>query len=280
MYLVVIVGAAVALLALLVILFLNIGEDPDGDDIAPTSQAAVTSEPAAPDPGQPATTANGSTSASNQTTASTATTASPSTATSSSGATSSSSIGSTTPPPATQPVVWPAPGSGTQFATPDDAARSFAEDLAGFNDPVLSPFRAGDGRSGEIDLQPIATGPVSTILLRQVGTDDSWSVIAVVNDNIIIDQPAPGEAVANPMTLSGQARAFEGHVDVRIYVHGQTSPIAEGFVTGRGDGVLGRFDSTLDWPSSTRGSGMLVLGTFSANDGAAWDVAAVPVSFS
>lgn len=278
LYIVVLVGAAVAVLALLVILFVNTGgDDTDSDsfELTTTAELSATTEPAPTDPNQPTTTSGTTPSTTDQATAPT-TAAS---ATSTTGATSTSTPTISPPATPTQAVVWPDPDSGTRFATPDAAARSFAVDLAGFADPVLGEFQAGDGRSGEIELRPRPTGPVSTILLRQVGSDDSWSVIAVVNENIVITQPAAGDVVANPMVLVGQARAFEGHVDVRLFAHGQTEPIATGFVTGRGDGVLGPFDSTLEWPPATQGPGILVLSTSSAEDGPLWDVAAIPINF-
>ena len=278
LYIVLLVGAAVAVLALLVIVFVTTrGDDTDSDsfELTTTAEPSAATEPPPTDTNQATTTSGTAPSTTDQATASTT---APANATSTTGATSTPTTGSPATP--TQAVVWPDPDSGTRFTTPEAAARSFAVDLAGFADPVLGEFQAGDGRSGEIELRPIPTGPVSTILLRQVSSDDSWSVIAVVNENIVITQPAAGEVVANPMVLVGQARAFEGHVDVRLFRHGQTDPIATGFVTGRGDGVLGSFDSTLDWPPATQGPGILVLSTSSAEDGSLWDVAAIPVNFS
>jgi hypothetical protein len=85
---------------------------------------------------------------------------------------------------------------------------------------------------------------------------------------------------AHELVFAGEARAFEGHVDVRLCASGQRDPVAEGFVTGRGDGVLGAFDATIERPRDLRGTGILVLGTASADDGSVWDVAAIPIRFS
>lgn len=174
-------------------------------------------------------------------------------------------------------MVWPAPGS-SGFSTPDEAARRFAIDLAGFRDPVLGEFQSGDARSGEIAVRPGPSGPVTTVLLRQVAGDESWWVIGAQSDDIVIDQPRTGDRIAGSLDVSGRARAFEGHVDVALHQHGVDKPVVTGFVTGRGDGVLGEFDEVFDVPAGTTGSGVLVLIAASGDDGTAWTVAAVPVS--
>lgn len=66
----------------------------------------------------------------------------------------------TTPPPvpADTTALWPFPGSSTRFATPEEAARSFATQFLRFEDPQLAAFQAGDTRSGEVSLRPRAMG--------------------------------------------------------------------------------------------------------------------------
>lgn len=198
-------------------------------------------------------------------------------------ATSSGSSVSTSSPattlPTSQPVVWPDPGESTGFDSPEEAARSFAVDLAGFTEPRVGEFRAGDGRSGEIEIRPSDTGPVTTILLRQVAADESWWVIGAVSEDIVIDQPSTGQVVTGTMLVAGEARAFEGTVDVALFAHGQTEPLVTGFVTGRGDGELGAFEESFDVPASASGPGFLLLTSPNADDGAAWTVAAIPVEF-
>ncbi len=277
-YIILLIGAAVALIALLVILFVNSDDNDDGQDPTDTTvEAPATIGPSSTDTSQPTTASTASPTTSDQSTTQSTASSSSTTATT----TGSSTTGQVTvPTDPTQAVVWPAPGSGTVYETPEAAAQGFAEDFIGFDDPVLGDFRAGDSRSGEIELQPQASGPVSTILLRQVGSDGSWSVIAVENENIMIDTPDSGQLLANPMALAGEARAFEGHVDVRLYASGQRDPVAEGFVTGRGDGVLGAFDETIELPKDLRGTGILVLTTANGDDGSVWDVAAIPIRFS
>lgn len=261
------IAAAVVLAVALVVIGVYLAQRSDGDDagfgLADDTSTSVGETPTS-------TAAEGTT----------ATTAAPasSTATSAASTTSTTSASSTvTAAPVSQPVVWPDPGQTTGFDTPENAARSFAVDLAGFAEPVIGEFRAGDSRSGEIDVQPGATGPITTILVRQVGSDDSWWVIGATSEDIVISQPSTGQTLTASMRLTGEARAFEGTVDVALFVHGQADPVVSGFVTGRGDGVLGPFDESFDLPAGIAGPGMLLLTSAGGEDGTAWTVAAIPV---
>src|SRR5689334_12156148 len=74
--------------------------------------------------------------------------------------------------PATLPVdtstaVWP-PAGGARYTEPVAAAKGFATDLLGFVDPVVGVYQAGDSRSGEVEVRPVATGPVTTVVVRQL----------------------------------------------------------------------------------------------------------------
>ncbi len=264
----------VVLVALAVFLIARQLDRDDGLDAGAGATSSTASTESSVPPSSETTATSSSTSESS--TASTGTSSS-STSSSPTSSTTASTITATTGTGQNGAVVWPAPGT-SGFATPDEAARRFAIDLAGFRDPVLGEFQSGDARSGEIAVRPEPSGPVTTVLLRQAGADDSWWVIGAHSDDIIIDQPRTGDRVAGSFEVSGRARAFEGHVDVALHRHGVDKPIVTGFVTGRGDGVLGEFDEMFDVPAGTTGSGVLVLTAAGGDDGTAWTVAAVPVN--
>ena len=283
------IAAAVVIGVVLVALaaYLAIGGDDDGGfeisasttttsvTLPPSSTPTTTPTTAQPSSASTATTAT--TSASSVVTSPTSTpTSAGITTTSTPASTTSTSTGS--PVPSTPDVVWPDPGETTGFDTPEDAAHGFAVDLAGFREPLIGEFRAGDGRSGEIEIRPSATGPVTVVLLRQVTADDSWWVIGAVTDDIDLDTPRTGDVIEGSLQLSGRARAFEGHVTITVHRHGDDEPIAQSFVTGRGDGVLGPFEKQLDVYPPTPGPGLVLLVAPSAEDGSAWAVTAVPIS--
>lgn len=121
-----------------------------------------------------------------------------------------------------QPAVWPLPDE--VLATPDEAARSFLGNVFKVP-PVFGQYRAGDSRSGEIEVlvgeQPAVVR--STLLLRQLGPEDGWFVIGAVNSHMTISSPESGSEVpAGIVTVSGLARGFEAQVSIAAYVAGDS----------------------------------------------------------
>lgn len=185
----------------------------------------------------------------------------------------------TTPPPATADTtaLWPFPGSSTRFATPEDAARSFATEYLRFEDPQLAAFQAGDTRSGEVPLRPRANGPVTTVLVRQVGPGDDWSVLGAVTENIDVTAPATLTEIFSPVRVTGRALAFEGNVQVEVRADGGLGPIGAGIVTGGGD-VMRPFEGSIPFETPGAPYGALVLFTASAENGQVWEAAAFRVA--
>jgi len=218
------------------------------------------------------------------TTTSTSTTSSTSTTTTVRTTTTTTARATTTttaaPPAAdTSTAVWPYADVPTRFSEPVAAARSFATDYAGFTAPVVGAFRAGDARSGEVDVRPRANGPVTTVLIRQLGNDGSWWVLGATTETIRLESVAAGSLVRSPLRLQGRAQAFEGTVDVQIRQDGSATPIGKGFVTGGGI-EMGPFDETIPFSAPTARFGAVVLYTESAENGQVWQASVVRVRFS
>lgn len=210
-------------------------------------------------------------------TADTTTTApEPSTTTSTSESTTTSAVPADVDP---GPAVFPDPTTSRRFDEPAAVAHAFATDLLGFRDPVVSDFMQGDSRSGEVEVRAFAQGNPTTVLVRQL-EDDTWFVIGAVVESIRLDEPEQGATIASPQALKGAAFAFEGTVNVRLFVDGVVEPIAETFVTGRGDGELGDFTGELvfDLPAGAQ-HGVLVLFEASAEDGATVAATVIRVHF-
>ena len=175
-------------------------------------------------------------------------------------------------------VMWPFPGSGTRFATPQDAARSYATSFLRFRSPVVGAFQAGDSRSGEVPVRPRSDGPVTTVLVRQVGSGEDWSVLGAAADTIEVAAPDAGDEVSSPVEVSGRAHAFEGHVDVEVRVDGELGPIGAGFVTGGGD-EMRPFQGSVPFETPGEPFGAVVFFTTSAENGEVWQASAVRVAF-
>jgi hypothetical protein len=213
--------------------------------------------------------------------ASTSTTTTPTTTTPSTSRPSTTTSTTTTSVPSTAGVaaIWPTPASGLTYTDPTAAARGFAVDFVGFTDPVVGSFRAGDSRSGEVDVQPAATGPITTVLVRQLeGT--SWSVTGSSTPNIALASPVAMSTITSPVRLTGTSTAFEATVNVEVREDDQQAPIGTGFVMGGSMGDLGPFDGSVEFsaPSATRGA--LVLVTRSAKDGTISEATVVRVQFA
>lgn len=133
-------------------------------------------------------------------------------------------------PPATsvaleQPAIWPV--ADEVLTTPDEVARSFVGNVFKVP-PVFGEYRAGDSRSGEIDVlvgeQPAVVR--STLLLRQLGPDDGWFVIGSVNPHMTIESPSSRSVVpAGKLKVAGVARGFEAQVSVTAYVAGDARQV-------------------------------------------------------
>jgi hypothetical protein len=174
-------------------------------------------------------------------------------------------------------ALWPAAGSSVRYSSPEDAARSFATDFLRFERPVVETFRAGDARSGEVPIRPSASGPVTTILVRQLsGTD--WSVIGATTERIEVATPPAGQAIASPVRVTGRAHAFEGNVEVSVRADGRAEPIGQGFVTGGGD-AMAPFEGSIAFTAPAARFGTLVFFTTSAENGQVWEATVVRVAF-
>jgi hypothetical protein len=179
----------------------------------------------------------------------------------------------------TSTAVFPYASSDVRYDDPVEAARGYAVDFVGFTDPIVGEFMQGDARSGEVEVRPVANGPVTTVFVRQLASDDTWWVLGSATANIATDAPGAGEAISSPVTVSGNALAFEGTVNVEIRQDGARQPLGTGVVTGGGD-MLRPFSGEVEFSTPTEQYGAVVFLTRSEQDGRVWDAAVVRVRFS
>jgi hypothetical protein len=116
-------------------------------------------------------------------------------------------------------AVWPSPEGETRYTDPVEAARGFAVEFVGFTEPVMSEFLLADSRSGEVEVKASEEGPTTIVFLRKLGDDDSWWVLGSASQNVIIQNPDVRATIDSPLTVSGQARAFEGNVKLELRSH-------------------------------------------------------------
>ncbi len=174
--------------------------------------------------------------------------------------------------------MWPTTASSTRYQSPGEAAQGFAIDYLHMVNPVISQFRQGDARSGEVPVRPSATGPVTTVLVRKLAPDNSWWVLGAGTAAINLTGPVWNASISSPVVLKGTSMAFEGTVQTQVREDDNTKPLGEGFVTG-GSAAMGPFDGTLAFTKPTAKYGAVVLETISAENGTVMEAMVVRVQF-
>jgi hypothetical protein len=196
------------------------------------------------------------------------------------GTTSTSVATSTTAPTsALWPAIWPWADSALRFRDPVGATRSFATAYLHMTEPIVGGFQAGDSLSCEVPIRPSTTGPVTTVLVRQLSDDGSWWVLGAVTDNIRLTAPAALATITSPVDLRGTSTAFEATVNVTIRQDGEQAALAETFVMGGANGQMGPFAASIDYEQPTSRAGGIVMYTTSAADGRVTEATAIRVGF-
>ncbi len=143
-------------------------------------------------------------------------------------ATTTESPPTTTTPEPRQPAIWPA--ADVVLATPEEAAASFVSEVLGVP-PTLGEFQPGDNRSGEIEVFSPGEGSEprrtfrSRLLLRQLGPDDGWFVLAAVSEQVTITAPAASSSVPpGPIIVGGVGRGFEALLVIETRLAGAGGP--------------------------------------------------------
>ncbi len=204
------------------------------------------------------------------------------------GTTPSTTSPTTSTPPATSTssgdATWmslfPEPASATRYASPTGVAVAFARHVLKMASPVARAFQQGDTRSGEVPIQANATGPVSTVLVRQLARDDSWWVLGAICGSLQIATPEAFSTVASPLRVSGRSTAFEAVINLALYQDGSSTPLATGTAMGGSMGEMGPFATSLSFSGATSAYGVLVVYTRSAKDGSVLEASAIRVRFS
>jgi hypothetical protein len=185
----------------------------------------------------------------------------------------------TAPTSALWPALWPWADGTLRFRDPVGATRSFATTYLHMTEPIVGRFQPGDSRSGEVTVRASTTGPVTTVLVRQLGDDGSWWVLGAVTGNIRLTDPAALATITSPVELRGTSTAFEATVNVTIRQDGETAALAETFVMGGANGEIGPFAAAIDFPRPTSRGGAIVMYTTSAADGGVTEATAIRVGF-
>ena len=182
----------------------------------------------------------------------------------------------------TQPptAMWPFARTPLRFSDPVTAASSFAVSYLGFSAPVVGEFQQGDSRSGEVPVRSSATGAITTVLVRQLTSDDSWWVLGAATANIQITTPSLLTNLHSPATLRGVSTAFEAQVNVELRADQSLAAIGTGYVMGGSMGQLASFEGQIGFTETTARYGTLLMRTYSAKDGSVLEAAALRIMYA
>ncbi len=195
--------------------------------------------------------------------------------------TTSTSVPATTTsaPEPTWVAPWPTAASTIRYPTPSAAALGFARAVLHMTTPQARAFQQGDTRSGEVPIITSPTGPVTTVLVRQLTSDNTWWVLGSACAAVNITSPHALDTVSSPMALTGESTAFEAVINYSLYQDNVAIPIATGTTMGGSNGVMGPFSTTLSFATPSQRYGVLVVYTRSAKDGSVLEASAIRVAF-
>ena len=176
-------------------------------------------------------------------------------------------------------ATWPTSSSSVRYSTPTAAALGFAKSVLHMTSPVARAFQQGDTRSGEVPIVTTANGPVTTVLVRQLTSDNSWWVLGSACAAVNITLPHALDTVSSPMSLTGQSTAFEAVINYSLYQDDVAAPLVSGTTMGGSNGAMGPFSTTLAFAAPTHRYGVLVVYTRSAKDGSVLEASAIRVAF-
>ncbi len=158
---------------------------------------------------------------------------------------------------------------------PEAAAFGFATQYLHMVNPVIGQFQQGDARSGEVPVQPSTAGPITTVLVRDLGTDNSWWVLGAGTAAINLTAPTWNATITSPVALTGTSMAFEGTVQTQVRDDNNAS-LGKGYVTG-GTTSMGPYSGSIAYAQGTTKYGAVVLYTTSAESGAVMEATVVRV---
>jgi hypothetical protein len=145
--------------------------------------------------------------------------------------------------------------------------------------PIVGAFQAGDPASGEVPVRASSRGPVTTVIVRQLGTDGTWWLLGAATPNIRLTDPAALAKITSPVRLRGTSTAFEATVNVSVRQDNSAKALAETYVMGGANGQMGPFDASVTYQAPTSRYGAIVLYTVSSETGHVAEATVIRVGF-
>jgi Immunoglobulin-like domain of bacterial spore germination len=146
-------------------------------------------------------------------------------------------------------AIWPFASSNRTFATPEEAAKSFAVDYLGMTHARLGATNDENGVKN-VEVFPNDRGNTRTVVRVVEQPPRGWVVFEARADEIQVDAPARNAPLTSPLSISGQSTAFEATVGVELRPFGSTTPVFTGNFMGGSNGQMGPFSTSITPPST------------------------------
>jgi hypothetical protein len=180
--------------------------------------------------------------------------------------------------PAATPAIWPFASMNRTFATPEEAAKSFAVDYLGMTKARLGntlPPADAHGAS-TVEVFPNDRASLRTLVNVVEQPPLGWVVVGATADEIIVDTPHAHDPLSSPLAVSGRSRAFEAQLNVSLRPYGSTSPVVEGFTMGGGTEIL-PFSTTITPPATDQPLVLVVFEGDASGEGLMAQATVIPL---
>src|SRR5205814_2003474 len=123
-------------------------------------------------------------------------------------------------------------------------------DYLGMTNAQLGQTTSGGGVT-TVEIFPRAGATTRTVVSVVRQPNGSWVVVGAATDEIIVEQPHPGDPVTTPLTVSGRSIAFEAQLGLELRRLGSTTAAATATALG-GSTELAPFSATITPPSTNQ----------------------------
>jgi hypothetical protein len=193
---------------------------------------------------------------------------------------STSSVSSSVIPSGGAPAIWPFASSNTTFATPEEAAKSFAVDYLGMTQARVGKAEPGYEYETNVEIFPNDRAGIRTVVRVTNHLQAGFVVLGAAADEIQVEQPTiMDNTLTSPLTVSGRSRAFEAQINVQLRPYGSTTPAAEGFTMGGGTEIL-PFSTTITPPATDQPLVLVVFEGDASGQGAMSQATVIQIAAS
>ena len=176
------------------------------------------------------------------------------------------------------PAIWPFESMNRTFATPEEAAKSFAVDYLGMTlarvGTTLPPADAGGASSVEVFANDRASLRTLVNVVEQ--PPRGWVVIGASADEIVVDTPKPHDPLAASMNLAGRSRAFEAQLGIQLRSFGSTTSVLEDSAMGGSTEIL-PFSTTIAPPATDQPLVLVIFEGDASGQGAMSQATVIPL---